>query len=188
MNSVRRTLETKLNLSLNPFKWTCCSLWSEWHRNPWNKSFFKPVLKQSSGNPLYTETVACCNHSCPHLKDLFPMHSWFKWWGTKSTALVLGRNVSQSLCEINMRLQQSELIRSSGYLPKLPSFYCKSPSSCFPDSLRSWAAVEVTERGNFALKRPEDKHLVCLNQEEWMYTRPPDYCFKIDLKNCQRIL
>lgn len=91
-----------------------------------------------SGANMNIQTGFCCNLSscwCCPLKD--PVIKCFhrKWRGTKSTVLVLCKNISQSLSEAYFKLQQSEFVKSSGYLPKLQSFQNKICSLCLPGAV-----------------------------------------------------
>ena len=82
------------------------------------------VSKENSGAQMSTETgFARCNHSsCSNRPLQYPLQArlQWKWWGTKSTALILSK--IQKYMEDNMRLQPSELIKYGGYLPQLQSF------------------------------------------------------------------
>ena len=77
-----------------------------------SSQFFKCVLKQQSGAQMNSETCcSCCNHSsCSYwpLEDPFIMHLQWKWWGTKSTVLLLCKTVFKSLSEANMKLTKKE--------------------------------------------------------------------------------
>ena len=74
-----------------------CRIWGIISHQRTGSLFFKSILKQQSGAQMNMETCfSCCNHSsCSYwpLQDPFIMHLQCKWWGTKSTVLLLCKNV-----------------------------------------------------------------------------------------------
>ncbi len=123
-----------------------CTSFSDWRAAVCVSQGFMSVWQDvvSLAWPLPSELTACCCNSPETI---------YEWWRTKHTDLVLCKNIFQSLSEANRRLQQSEWVKSSRYLPKFCLFSTKFPLCVSSVPLCSCSGGTVKEIGNFILKR-----------------------------------